>query len=201
MVGLTVSILFASLSLGPVALPGQKKPEPPSYFKYLSAHEEEEAPKPVDVRSEGDLRRAIGRIGSAFEAGDASEVEDCLVRSRIFLSLSAKGDQKGSLGLARSSSCSRSSSRNERPAISPMTLRRWSSQGTEAFRSERLGPTWYSTKTSSSPRYCDSRWSAAETIGGSPRYEAPFVSVSSLTSSRTGHLTCHGSSATPGQHA
>ena len=98
MVSLTISMLLASLSLGPVAVPSQKKPEPPSYFKYLSAHEEEEAPKPVDVRSEGDLRKAIGRIVSAFEAGDASDVEDSLVRSRIFLSLRAKGDQKGFFG-------------------------------------------------------------------------------------------------------
>jgi hypothetical protein len=99
MLGLTVSLLLASLSLGPLTAPVQKKKDRPSYFKYLSNHiEEEEAPTAEDIRSKDELREPIGRIGAAFEAGNASELEDCLVRSRIFLSLRAKGDQKGFFG-------------------------------------------------------------------------------------------------------
>ena len=99
MVSLAVSMLFSSFSLGALALPGQNDPRCPTYLnKLLNAHKEKEVPTPADVRSEGDLRRAIERIVSAFEAGDASAVEDCLLRSPIFFTLKAKGDQKGFFG-------------------------------------------------------------------------------------------------------
>lgn len=97
MVGLTAPLLVASLSLGSVLAPAQKK-DRPTYFKYLSNHVEEEETPPLDIHSEDDLHKPISRIGAAFEAGDASHLEDCLVRSRIFLSLRAKGDQQGFFG-------------------------------------------------------------------------------------------------------
>ena len=99
MVSIAVSVLFTSFYLGVIALPSQNDPTRPTYLnKLLNVHKGKDVPTLGDVRSEDDLRKAIERMASAFEAGDASAVEDCLVRSPILFSLKAKGDEKGFFG-------------------------------------------------------------------------------------------------------
>jgi hypothetical protein len=70
---------------------------PATSLRHLISATKEEAKSEDDSGTEL-LGKTIGRVGRAFENGDADALEECLVSRKVYLSLRSRGDETGYYG-------------------------------------------------------------------------------------------------------